>query len=92
LNHDLTTVVISKVPSQLNNPAKRCKIIDSIPGLEYIHSIKPSGDKLVLQIDNNAARNFCNAVPSLMRDCNVKIKETKYIRIIKEIRTNFEVN
>jgi len=90
LNHDLTTVVISKVPSELNNLAKRREIKDSIPGHECIHRIKPSGDKLVVRIDKIAARNFCNAVPSVMRDCDVKVKEMKYIGIIKGIPTNFE--
>ena len=90
LNHDLTTVVIAKVPSELNNPAKRCEIIDSIPGHECIHSIKPSGDKLGVRIDKIAARNFCNVVPSVMRDCDVKVKETKYIGIIKGIPTSFD--
>ena len=90
LNPDLTTVVISKVPSELDNPAKRREIIDSIPGHECIHSIKPSGDKLVVRIDKIAARNFCNAVPNVMRDCDVKVKETKYIGIIKGIPTNFD--
>ena len=58
LNHDQTTVVISEVPSQLNNRAKRREIIDCIPGHECIHSIKPSGDKLVVRIDKITAKDF----------------------------------
>jgi len=70
LNHDQANVVISKVPSQLNNPAKRRGIIDSILGHECIHSTKPSGNKLVVRIDKIAGRDFCNAVPSIIKDCD----------------------
>ena len=90
LNRDQMTVVISKVPARLNNPAKRREIIDCIPGHECIHSIKPSGDKLVVRIDKIAAKDFCNALPSVMRDCDVKVKEIKYVGIIKGIPANFD--
>ncbi|XP_065557591.1 uncharacterized protein LOC136025487 [Artemia franciscana] len=51
LNPDLTTVVISKVPTELDNPAKRREIIDSIPDAEYI-----SRERIVLPTAPKASR------------------------------------
>lgn len=85
-------IVISKVPSHLNNPAKRREVIDLIPGHECIHSIKPSGDKLVVRIDQTAAKDFCDSVPSIMSNCDVKVNETKYIGIVKGLSNAFDMS
>ena len=84
------TVIISKVPTKLDDPSKRAHAINKIPGHEAIHSIKPSGDKLLVQISQSAAKIFSDAVPTVLNSCDVMIQEKKFHGIVKGVPANYE--
>lgn len=91
VNTSITTVVISGISPELNNPVKRRDAIDQIKGHQAIHSIKPSGNKLLVQIDPVAAKDFCDAVPNVLK-CDAKLQERKLVGIVKGIPLAYDVS
>ena len=77
------TVAISNFPSGLNDSAKQA--IDQVCGHKAVHSIKPSGAKLLVRIDKIAPKNFCGASPGVLKNSHVKVNEENNHRILNSI-------
>jgi hypothetical protein len=64
---NISTNVISKVPSNLDNLLNHSKIIDKIPGHEAVQSVESSGDVLLVRINQSAAKDFTDAVSKFLK-------------------------
>ena len=85
------TVITSKVPTKLDDPSKRTRAINKFPGHEAIHTIKPSGNKLFVQISQSVPKIFNDLAPTVLNSCDVMPREKEFPGIVKEVSANYDV-
>jgi hypothetical protein len=73
------------VPPNVNNPAKRKELIEKIHGHESVVNLRPVGDKLVVKIDDLAAKDFCKSVSSVLNNSKPKLMEKSSMVSLEEL-------
>ena len=66
-------IVVSNLPPTLSDPIRRKTMIDQINGHESIISIRPVGDKLIINIDKSVAENFGSTVTRAITGSSTKV-------------------
>ena len=56
-----------------------------IAGHECVENIRAFGDRIIVNIDSVAGSSFCNSARSVLRGSDLKVLETKFYGIVKEI-------
>ena len=85
------TIFVSNLPPTLSDPIKRKTMIDQINGYELITSIRPVGDKLIINIDKSVAENFRSSKTRAITGSSAKVQTKKCYRLLKGIPSDFEL-
>lgn len=78
-----TTVIVSKVPSDLSDPIKRKSVLDQIAGHELVCSVKPVKDRWYVNIDKSATEDFCTSVQNFITGATVKVRSKRFFGILR---------